>query len=353
MAPRGRPGRRRRGRVAPRRRSGLAKNGGAIVLETRATPGLGIAVNAKLDKATKDRVRAAFLSPNPRVVASTKVMGLDIGGAKAITSEDYKYVSTLGYFTPRSLPARHDGGGRPGRRDPQEGRHALRHAALRGIQPAPHPGRQAPALRREERQGGRLRRGQGHLRREEAPGDKNAPVVFACNGASAGRATRRASSPSRRGTSRSTGSAAASPSGASPGSHGFGAGQPGPEELALPPRGARCGRAWSTPGTSRTWRSTRWNPLGGVDLQREAQMKRARPRQGVHRRHVDCARARSPPRCRAGSPLAVQRHSPRRPPRTAHPRLAQSAQQPLALVGGEPRDVGAVGAGAPSRRGRG
>lgn len=82
----------------------VAKNGGQILLETRATPGLGIAVNAKLDKATKDRIRAAFLSPNPRVVAATKLSGIDLAQAAPITQEDYKYVSTLGYFTPRQLP---------------------------------------------------------------------------------------------------------------------------------------------------------------------------------------------------------------------------------------------------------
>lgn len=82
----------------------VAKNGGQILLETRATPGLGIAVNAKLDKATKDRIRAAFLSPNPRVVASSRLTGIDLAQAAPITQEDYKYVSTLGYFTPRQLP---------------------------------------------------------------------------------------------------------------------------------------------------------------------------------------------------------------------------------------------------------
>ena len=83
----------------------IAKNGGKIILETRPSPGVGIAVNTKLDRATKERVRAAFLTPNPRVVASTKLTGgLSIDGVSPITAEDYKYVSTLGYFTPRQLP---------------------------------------------------------------------------------------------------------------------------------------------------------------------------------------------------------------------------------------------------------
>ena len=82
----------------------IAKNGGQIILETHATPGIGVAVNAKLDKPTKDRVRNAFLAPVAKTVASAPLIGLDLGGVKAIAGDDYKYVSTLGYFTPRQLP---------------------------------------------------------------------------------------------------------------------------------------------------------------------------------------------------------------------------------------------------------
>ena len=84
----------------------VARTGGTVILETRATPGLGVAVNAKLDRGTKEKIRTAFMSPNPRLVASTRLtgLGLDLGSTKPITAEDYKYVSTLGYFTPRQLP---------------------------------------------------------------------------------------------------------------------------------------------------------------------------------------------------------------------------------------------------------
>jgi ABC-type phosphate/phosphonate transport system substrate-binding protein/rhodanese-related sulfurtransferase len=85
-------------------RAWIEKNGGQIILETRATPGIGVAVNAKLDKPTKDRVRNAFLAPNTKTVASAPLVGLDLGAVKAIGAEEYKYVSTLGYFTPRQLP---------------------------------------------------------------------------------------------------------------------------------------------------------------------------------------------------------------------------------------------------------
>jgi ABC-type phosphate/phosphonate transport system substrate-binding protein/rhodanese-related sulfurtransferase len=85
-------------------RDWVAKNGGQIILETRATPGIGVAVFAKLDKSTKDRIRTAFLSPNPKTVSAAPLTGLDLAGVKPIGAEEYKYVSTLGYFTPRQLP---------------------------------------------------------------------------------------------------------------------------------------------------------------------------------------------------------------------------------------------------------
>ena len=85
-------------------RDWVAKNGGQIILETRATPGIGVAVYAKLDKPTKDRIRTAFLTPNPKIVSAAPLTGLDLAAVKPIGVEEYKYVSTLGYFTPRELP---------------------------------------------------------------------------------------------------------------------------------------------------------------------------------------------------------------------------------------------------------
>jgi ABC-type phosphate/phosphonate transport system substrate-binding protein/rhodanese-related sulfurtransferase len=160
-----------------------AKNGGTILLETRATPGLGIAVNAKLDKATKDRIRSAFLSPNPRIVASTKVLGLDVTSATAITAEDYKYVSTLGYFTPRALPGAtvvtaaevaellKKGATLYDTRSPEE--YNTRH--IQGAKLLPY--------------GEKSRKEVGFDNKADTfdvtklPADKNAPLVFACNGA--------------------------------------------------------------------------------------------------------------------------------------------------------------------------
>lgn len=160
-----------------------AKNGGTIILETRATPGLGIAVNAKLDKATKDRIRAAFLSPNPRTVASTKVLGLDVTSATAITAEDYKYVSTLGYFTPRTLPGAtvvtaaevaellKKGATLYDTRSAEE--YNTRH--IQGAKHLPYGEKSRKEVGFDDRA--------DTFDVTKLPVDKNAPLVFACNGA--------------------------------------------------------------------------------------------------------------------------------------------------------------------------
>src|SRR5690606_30427714 len=62
-----------------------------------------VAVLGSLDRATKDKLRAAFLAPNPKVLASSQLAGLDVTKMTPITAADYEYVSTLGYFTPRVL----------------------------------------------------------------------------------------------------------------------------------------------------------------------------------------------------------------------------------------------------------
>lgn len=79
----------------------LARHKGRILLETRAAPMTGVAVLSTLDKGTKERIRAAFLSPSPKALASADLP--DIGKMQPITAKDYDYVATLGYFTPRVL----------------------------------------------------------------------------------------------------------------------------------------------------------------------------------------------------------------------------------------------------------
>jgi ABC-type phosphate/phosphonate transport system substrate-binding protein/rhodanese-related sulfurtransferase len=81
----------------------LSRNRGRILFETRGAPMTGIAVLSTLDRATKDRIRAAFLTPNPKTVASVQFAALDVRRMQPISAKEYDYVSTLGYFTPRVL----------------------------------------------------------------------------------------------------------------------------------------------------------------------------------------------------------------------------------------------------------
>jgi ABC-type phosphate/phosphonate transport system substrate-binding protein/rhodanese-related sulfurtransferase len=81
----------------------LARNKGRILLETKGAPMTGVAVLSSLDRTVKDRIKAAFLAPNPKTVAAIDLAGLDVRKMQPITVKEYDYVSTLGYFTPRML----------------------------------------------------------------------------------------------------------------------------------------------------------------------------------------------------------------------------------------------------------
>jgi ABC-type phosphate/phosphonate transport system substrate-binding protein/rhodanese-related sulfurtransferase len=81
----------------------LAHNKGRILLETKAAPATGVAVLSTLDKALKERIRVAFTSPSAKASVETAQAGLDVRKMQPISVKDYDYVSTLGYFTPRSL----------------------------------------------------------------------------------------------------------------------------------------------------------------------------------------------------------------------------------------------------------
>lgn len=81
----------------------LTRNKGRILLETKTAPEIGVAVLSTLDKGMKERIRVAFMSPNAKAAAPTAEAGLDVRMMEPISTKDYEYVSTLGYFTPRSL----------------------------------------------------------------------------------------------------------------------------------------------------------------------------------------------------------------------------------------------------------
>jgi len=81
----------------------LTRNKGRILLETKSAPGTGVAVLASLGRPMKERLRAAFLTPDAKALRATDVVGLGVTKMLPISASDYEYVSTLGYFTPRVL----------------------------------------------------------------------------------------------------------------------------------------------------------------------------------------------------------------------------------------------------------
>jgi len=82
----------------------LAANKGRVILETKAVPSICIALNATLDKAVRQKIRDALLSPNPKRMPIAQLASVGIVDIKPATQDDYRYVSTLGYFTPTVLP---------------------------------------------------------------------------------------------------------------------------------------------------------------------------------------------------------------------------------------------------------
>jgi ABC-type phosphate/phosphonate transport system substrate-binding protein/rhodanese-related sulfurtransferase len=82
----------------------LSANKGRVIYETKSVPSSGIALNAALDEKVRHKIRDALLSPNPKRPSYVKLASLGMAAITPATAEDYRYVSTLGYFTPTILP---------------------------------------------------------------------------------------------------------------------------------------------------------------------------------------------------------------------------------------------------------
>ncbi len=62
----------------------LAANKGRVILETKAVPSIGIALNATLDKAVRQKIRDALLSPNPKRMPIAQLASVGIGDARRL-----------------------------------------------------------------------------------------------------------------------------------------------------------------------------------------------------------------------------------------------------------------------------
>jgi len=161
----------------------LKRNKGRILLETKSAPAMSVAVLASLDKPTKDKLRAAFLAPNPKMLAISQIAGLDVTKMAASKHADYEYVSTLGYFTPRIL----DGArivtaeeaaelmrkGVPIYDTRNKEEYVDRH--IKGAKSVPYGEKSRKEVGFDA--------AQDKFDFAEIAQDKNSPVIFACNGA--------------------------------------------------------------------------------------------------------------------------------------------------------------------------
>jgi len=160
----------------------LARNKGRILLETKGAPMTGVAVLSTLDRAIKDRIRAAFLAPNPKIIATIDLAGLNVRGMRAITMKEYEYVSTLGYFTPRVLAAVRIVSAEEAAELMKKGvplfdtrsEEEYRDKHIRGARWLPYNEKSGKEV------GFDVRKDSFDLSRVADP---NAPVIFACNGA--------------------------------------------------------------------------------------------------------------------------------------------------------------------------
>jgi ABC-type phosphate/phosphonate transport system substrate-binding protein/rhodanese-related sulfurtransferase len=161
----------------------LKKNGGQILHETKTAPATGVAVNKNLDKAAKERVRNAFLSPNPKHTADLARGDLSLADVRAISAGDYKYVSTLGYFTPTVIT----GAQRVSADEVTElmkrgatlfdtrSEDEYREAHIQGAKPLPYHEKSRKEIDFDAKA--------DSFELEQASPDKAKPLIFACNGA--------------------------------------------------------------------------------------------------------------------------------------------------------------------------
>ena len=160
----------------------LAANKGRVILETKAVPSIGIALNASLDKVVRQKIRDALLSPNPKRMPVAQLASVGIVEIKAATGEDYHYVSTLGYFTPTVLPGikivtaeevqELMAKGVPLYDVRIEQEYKEKH--IKGALPLTYAEKSKKEVGYDA--------AQDHFKLAEAVKDKSAPLIFACNG---------------------------------------------------------------------------------------------------------------------------------------------------------------------------
>lgn len=80
----------------------LAKNPGKVISQSQPVPGVSVAVSDKVPPAQQEKIRAALLQM--KTAGQTQLLQhMRLAGFEPADRKDYEYVSTLGYFTPKLL----------------------------------------------------------------------------------------------------------------------------------------------------------------------------------------------------------------------------------------------------------
>jgi len=160
----------------------MRRNPGAKVVKALPpVPSAGVVVNAKLDAAIKDRIRVAFTQLDKDLEARLKRVRL--GTFKSADSADFEFVSSRGFFSPEVLP------GATIVKAEQVKQLMAQKVPLFDVRPAAHY--------REAHIPGAINVPYGMNSPKEVdyddavdtfdlsklPQDKNAPMIFQCNGA--------------------------------------------------------------------------------------------------------------------------------------------------------------------------
>jgi ABC-type phosphate/phosphonate transport system substrate-binding protein/rhodanese-related sulfurtransferase len=161
----------------------LAKNPGVIVQETQAVPSLSVAVNSKtVSRTQQDKIRAALLqlqsSPQAGLLHRLKASRFE-----PASRDDFQYVSTLGYFTPKLLPGASVINADQAKELMDKGvplfdtrvEHEYKESHIKGAVNIPYKENSAKEVDFDDTLDA--------FAMDRLPKDKSGPVIFACNGA--------------------------------------------------------------------------------------------------------------------------------------------------------------------------
>jgi ABC-type phosphate/phosphonate transport system substrate-binding protein/rhodanese-related sulfurtransferase len=159
----------------------LKQNPGVVISESQAVPALSVAVNSKIPQTQQDRIRTALLqlknAGQPQLLQELRIAGFE-----PATRADYEYVSTLGYFTPKLLPGATVITAQQAKALIDKGvpiydtrvEHEYMESHIKGAISLPYKESSAKEVDFDEKADA--------WDVSKLPKDKNAPVIFSCNG---------------------------------------------------------------------------------------------------------------------------------------------------------------------------